>query len=80
MMNALSQKRSPALVRAVRRHQACYVQGGMAALGREEGWRRGQRRISGQHLCSIDLLKTQGMSNRAVAHLRIPVIADRRSN
>ena len=27
-------------VRTVRRHQARYVQGGMAALGREEGWRR----------------------------------------
>jgi hypothetical protein len=25
-------------VRTVRRHQARYVQGGMAALGREEGW------------------------------------------
>ena len=34
-------------VRTVRRHQARYVQGGMAALGREEGWRRGRRRISG---------------------------------
>jgi transposase-like protein len=40
----------------------------MAALGREEGWRRGRRRISGQRLRSIELLKSQGMSNRAVAH------------
>ena len=55
-------------VRTVRRHQARYVQGGMAALGREEGWRRGRRRISGQRLRSIELLKSQGMSNRAVAH------------
>src|SRR5262249_45954003 len=55
-------------VRTVRRHQARYVQGGMAALGREEGWRRGGRRISGQRLRSIELLKSQGMSNRAVAH------------
>ena len=54
-------------VRTVRRHQARYVQGGMAALGREEGWRRGRRRISGQRLRSIELLKSQGMSNRAVA-------------
>ena len=52
-------------VRTVRRHQARYVQGGMAALGREEGWRRGRRRISGQRLRSIELLKSQGMSNRA---------------
>src|SRR6202140_3561980 len=55
-------------VRTVRRHQARYVQRGMAALGREEGWRRGRRRISGQRLRSIELLKSQGMSNRAVAH------------
>src|ERR1700738_4840586 len=55
-------------VRTVWRHQARYVQGGMAALGREEGWRRGRRRISGQRLRSIELLKSQGMSNRAVAH------------
>src|SRR5271169_938831 len=55
-------------VRTVRRHQARYVQGGMAALGREEGWRRGRRRIGGQRLRSIELLKSQGMSNRAVAH------------
>jgi transposase len=55
-------------VRTVRRHRARYVQGGMAALGREEGWRRGRRRISGQRLRSIELLKSQGMSNRAVAH------------
>ena len=55
-------------VRTVRRHQARYVQGGMAALGREEGWRRGRRRISGPRLRSIELLKSQGMSNRAIAH------------
>jgi transposase-like protein len=55
-------------VRTVRRHQARYVQGGMAALGREEGWRRGRRRICGPRLRSIELLKSQGMSNRAVAH------------
>src|ERR1700676_1012425 len=54
-------------VRTVRRHQARYVQGGMAALGREEGWRRGRRRISGQRLRSIELLKSQGMSTRAFA-------------
>ena len=33
-------------VRSVRRYQGRYAQGGMAALGREEGWRRGRRRIS----------------------------------
>ena len=55
-------------VRSVRRHQGRYAQGGMAALGREEGWRRGRRRISGKRLRSIEMLKSQGMSNRAIAH------------
>ena len=40
----------------------------MAALGREEGWRRGRRRIPGKRLRSIEMLKSQGMSNRAIAH------------
>src|ERR1700747_1094052 len=55
-------------VRSVRRYQRRYAQGGMAALDCEEGWRRGRRRISGKRLRSIDLLKSQGMSNRAIAH------------
>src|SRR5258708_38225054 len=55
-------------VRTVRRHQRRYVQGGMAALGREEGWRRGRRRVSSKRLRSIEILKSQGMSNRAIAH------------
>jgi len=55
-------------VRTVRRYQGRYAQGGMAALGREEGWRRGRRRISGKRLRSIESLKNQGMSNRAIAH------------
>jgi transposase len=54
-------------VRSVRRYQRRYAQGGMAALGSEEGWRRGRRRISGKRLRSIDVLKSQGMSNRAIA-------------
>src|SRR5262245_52962329 len=40
----------------------------MVALGREEGWRRGRRRISGKRLRSVEALKSQGMSNRAIAH------------
>ena len=55
-------------VRSVRRYQRRYAQDGMAALGCEEGWRRGRRRISGRRLRSIDVLKSQGMSNRAIAH------------
>jgi len=55
-------------VRSVRRYQGRYAQGGMAALGRAEGWGRGRRRISGKRLRSIEMLKSQGMSNRAIAH------------
>jgi transposase len=55
-------------VRSVRRYQRRYAQGGMAALGREEGWRRGRRRIAGKRLRSIDVLKSEGLSNRAIAH------------
>ena len=55
-------------VRTIRRYQERYAAGGMAALSREEGWRRGRRRISGKRLRSIEILKSQGMSNRAIAH------------
>src|SRR6201997_741753 len=55
-------------VRTVRRYQERYAHGGMAALGKEEGWRRGRRRLSGKRLRSIEMLKCQGMSNRAIAH------------
>jgi transposase len=55
-------------VRTVRRYQRRYAQGGMAALGGEAGWRRGRRRISGKRLRSIEMLKSEGISNRAIAH------------
>src|SRR5215510_13242318 len=55
-------------VRTVRRNQERYAKGGMAALGHEGGWRRGRRRISAKRLRRIELLKSQGMSNRAIAH------------
>jgi transposase len=55
-------------VRTVHRYQRRYAEGGMAALGREEGWRRGRRRISGTRLRTIESLKSEGMSNRAIAH------------
>jgi transposase len=55
-------------VRTIRRYQERYGHGGMAALGREEGWRCGRRRISGKRLRTIEVLKSQGMSNRAIAH------------
>src|SRR6516162_7382057 len=53
--------------RTVRRHQQRYAQGGMAALGRPAGWRRGRRRVGGKRLCTIERLKTEGLSNRAIA-------------
>src|ERR1700756_3349233 len=55
-------------VRTVRRYEERYACGGVAALGKEEGWRRGGRRISAKRLRSIEILKCQGMSNRAIAH------------
>jgi transposase len=55
-------------VRSVRRYQRRYAQGGMAALGRVEGWRRGRRRVAGKRLRSLEMLKSQGLSNRAIAH------------
>jgi transposase len=55
-------------VRSVRRYQRRYAQGGMAALARAEGWRRGRRRISGKRLRSLQMLKSQGLSNRVIAH------------
>ena len=55
-------------VRTVRRQQARYAEGGMAALGRERGWRHGRRRIANKRLRTIETLKDQGASNRAIAH------------
>src|SRR6201987_150299 len=55
-------------VRTVRRYEERYAGGGMAALGKEEGWRRGRRRIPANRLRSIEILKCQGVSNHAIAH------------
>src|SRR6516162_9363126 len=46
-------------VRTVRRNQARYAKGGMAALGHPGGWREGRRRISSKRLRHIELLKSQ---------------------
>lgn len=53
--------------RTIRRHQERYEQIGMMGLGRPEGWLRGRRRISGKRLRLIERLKSQGLSNRAIA-------------
>ena len=55
-------------VRTIRRYQERYEDGGTAALSRETGWRPGRRRISLKRLRTIEILKSQGMSNRAIAH------------
>jgi transposase len=54
-------------VRSVRRDQKRYAEGGMTALGREAGWRRGRRRLKGKRLRSVEQLKSEGLSNRAIA-------------
>jgi transposase len=53
--------------RTIRRYQAHYAKGGMAALGQGRGWRRGRRRLAGKRLRTVETLKQQGLSNRAVA-------------
>jgi transposase len=55
-------------VRTVRRYQSRYAQGGMAALRRAAGWRRGRRRIHSKRLRRIEQLKSEGLSNCAIAH------------
>jgi transposase len=54
--------------RTVRRRQGRYAEGGMAGLGRPQGWRHGRRRISSQRLRLIERLKGQGLSNVVIAH------------
>jgi transposase len=53
--------------RTLRRYQQRYAHGGMAALGHAVGWRRGRRRIGSKRLRTIERLKSEGLSNRAIA-------------
>ena len=53
--------------RTVRRHQARYADGGMAALAPRSGWRPGRRRIPSKRICLIERMKAEGLSNRAIA-------------
>ena len=53
--------------RTVRRYQSRYAQGGMATLGRAVGWRRCRRRIRSKRLRCIEQLKSEGLSNCAIA-------------
>jgi len=54
-------------VRTVRRHQARYAEGGMAALARRSGWRPGRRRVASKRLRVVERLKAQGVGNREIA-------------
>src|SRR5207244_6989866 len=49
--------------RTVRRYQQRYTQGGMGAMGRAAGWRRGRRSIRGKRLRQIEGMKSDGLSN-----------------
>jgi hypothetical protein len=50
-------------VRTIRRYQERYADVGMAALGREEGWRRGRRRISGKRVQHRNFEEPGGRAN-----------------
>ena len=52
--------------RTVRRYQERYAQGGMAALRRAEGWRRGRRRIRGKRLRQITRLCDNGHQTQII--------------
>src|SRR5260370_33128109 len=53
--------------RTVRRDEERDAVAGMVGLGRAEGWCRGRRRVSGKRVRVIERLKSQGLSNRAIA-------------
>jgi transposase len=53
--------------RTVRRHQARYHDGGMAALATRSGWRPGRRRVPTRRVRIIEGLQAQGISNREIA-------------
>jgi hypothetical protein len=54
-------------VRTVRRHQARYAAGGMAALATRAGWRPGRRRVASKRLRVVERLKAEGVGNREIA-------------
>ena len=53
--------------RTVRRHQRRYEEGGMAALGRKPGFPVGRPRLSVKRSERIGRLRSEGLSNRAIA-------------
>ena len=58
--------------RSARRHQRRFEEGGLPALGRREGYPKGQPRLSASRTRHVMRLKEEGFSNRQIA-LRIGV-------
>jgi len=54
--------------RTVRRHQRRFESGGLSALGRPNGYPKGRRRLGQERLKSVLRWKSEGVSNREVAH------------
>lgn len=54
--------------RTVRRHQRRFESGGLSALGRPNGYPKGRRRQGQARLKSVLRWKSEGLSNRGVAH------------
>jgi DNA-binding CsgD family transcriptional regulator len=54
-------------VRTVRRHQRRFEEGGLAALGRPEGFPRGRSRVPPSRRGAVDRWKAEGVSNREIA-------------
>ena len=53
--------------RSVRRYQGRFAEGGLAALGRPDGYPAGRPRLKAARIRMIEQLKTEGHSNRAIA-------------
>jgi len=53
--------------RTLRRHQRRFDVGGLAALGRSSGYPKGRRRLKPSRSKQVLRLKTEGLSNRAIA-------------
>lgn len=54
--------------RTVRRHQRRLESGGLSALGRPRGYPKGRRRLRPERLKSVLRWKSEGLSNREMAH------------
>jgi prepilin-type processing-associated H-X9-DG protein len=54
-------------VRTVRRHQRRFEEGGLAALGRSDGYPHGRVRVSSARCRLVQQLKTRGIGQRAIA-------------